>query len=47
MFREVMEEPEFSGVFKHICFAIKEDHNSRGAGNYAPFAEVFSGFNSR
>ena len=47
MFREVMEEPEFSGAFKHICFAIKEDHNSRGAGNYAPFAEVFSGFNSR
>lgn len=45
MFREVMEEPEFSGAFKHICFAIKEDHNSRGAGNYAPFAEVFQNFN--
>lgn len=45
MFREVMEEPEFSGAFKHICFAIKEDHNSRGKGNYAPFAEVFQNFN--
>ena len=41
LFREVMQEPEFCGVFSHIFFAIKEDHNSRGAGNYAPFAEVF------
>ena len=41
LFREVMQEPEFCGVFRHICLAIKEDHNSRGAGNYAPFAEVF------
>lgn len=45
LFREVMAEPEFSGAFKHICFAIKEDHNFRGAGNYAPFAEVFQNFN--
>ena len=41
LFREVMQEPEFCGVFSHIFFAIKEDHNSRGVGNYAPFAEVF------
>ena len=41
LFREVLEDPEFAGVFKRVCFAIKEDHNSRGAGNYKPFAKVF------
>lgn len=41
LFQEVMQEPEFCGVFKRICFAIKEDHNSRGRGNYAPFKDVF------
>ncbi len=41
LFKAVMQEPEFCGVFKRICFAIKEDHNSRGRGNYAPFKEVF------
>ena len=45
LFREVMEEPEFRGTFRHICFAIKEDHNSRGKGNYAPFAKEFQNFN--
>ena len=42
LFKEVMLESEFCGVFKRICFAIKEDHNSRGKGNFAPFLEVFS-----
>lgn len=42
LFRDVMQEPEFAGVFKHICFAIKNDHNARGAGNYEPFAKVLN-----
>ena len=41
LFKEVIEEREFMGVFNRICFAIKEDHNSRGEGNFKPFAEVF------
>ncbi len=44
LFKEIMQKNEFCGVFKHICFAIKEDHNSRGFGNYVPFAEAFTDF---
>ena len=41
LFKEVISEPEFANVFRRICFVIKEDHNSRGEGNFKPFAEVF------
>ncbi len=41
MFRSVLHEPAFDGVFERVYFAIKEDHNSRGRGNFAPFQEVF------
>ena len=41
LFKEVIGEPEFAGVFRRICFVIKEDHNSRGEGNFKPFAQVF------
>lgn len=41
IFRQVLDEGEFAGAFSDIVFAIKEDHNSRGRGNYMPFAEVF------
>ena len=43
LFKDVLEEEEFGGVFKRVIFAIKEDHNSRGSGNYRPFADVFNG----
>lgn len=42
LFREALQEPAFNGVFERVYFAIKEDHNSRGRGNFAPFYEVFS-----
>ena len=41
LFKEVINEPEFKNIFKTICFAIKEDHNSPDGGNYKPFAEIF------
>lgn len=41
LFREVIEEKEFEGLFREIVFAIKEDHNSNNR-NYGAFAEVFS-----
>lgn len=41
LFKEVLSESEFNNIFKTICFAIKEDHNSRGEGNFKPFAEQF------
>lgn len=41
LFKEVIDEDEFKGIFKHIFFAIKEDHNSKGEGNFKPFADVF------
>lgn len=42
LFKEVLAEPEFDGVFRNIFFVIKEDHNSRGEGNFKPFASVFN-----
>ena len=45
LFREVFSEKEFSGFFKHVVFAIFEDHNSgrehNPDGNVLPFLEVF------
>lgn len=40
LFKEVIEETEFNGIFKHIFFVIKEDHNSESR-NFMPFADVF------
>lgn len=42
LFREVLAEPEFYGRFKRELFSIKEEHNSRGDGNFLPFAAVFN-----
>lgn len=45
LFHEVMDEIEFKNKFKHIVFAILEDHNSHKAhnteGNFLPFKEEF------
>ena len=44
LFREVLEEPEFTGQFRRIVFAILEDGNSArnsAEGNYIPFKEEF------
>ena len=47
LFHEVIDEPEFSGKFKCLFFAILEDHNSNlehnKEGNFKPFAEEFAG----
>ena len=42
LFKEVLSEREFVNRYKHISFAIFDDHNARGDGNYQPFLEVFS-----
>lgn len=46
LFREVLEEPEFAGVFRSIVFAIIDDHNAYRPGspdgNFRPFADVFA-----
>ena len=43
IFRTVIREPEFAGIFESIDFAIINDHNSNG--NYEAFDDVFnSGF---
>lgn len=45
LFKEVLEEDEFSHSFEEICFAIIEDNNSKRLhnpeGNLKPFSEVF------
>lgn len=42
LFKEVLEEDKFANKYKHISFAIINDHNARREGNYQPFKEVFS-----
>ena len=47
LFREVFQEPEFKDKYRHIVFAILEDHNSRrnnSEGNYRPFKEELETF---
>lgn len=45
LFKEVLEESEFTGAFEEICFAILDDGNSgrdhNPNGNLKPFADVF------
>lgn len=41
LFHEVMMENEFKNRYHTIVFAIIEDNNSKGEGNYKPFAEEF------
>ena len=40
IFKKVIAEPEFDGIFEYIYFAIINDHNSNG--NYESFYNVFS-----
>ena len=44
-FDEVLKEPEFTGAFSEICFAVLDDHNARHEfnpeGNYKPFKDRF------
>lgn len=46
LFNEVLNENEFFNKYKHIVFAILEDHNSHKKhnteGNYLPFKQEFS-----
>ena len=41
LFKQVLSESEFNGLFRNICFAIIEDHNS-GNQNYSAFSSEFS-----
>lgn len=41
LFKQVIEEEEFKGLFRAIYFAIIEDHNSHNM-NYNEFSKVFS-----
>lgn len=45
LFHEVIDEPEFSGKYRLLVFAILEDRNSHRShnreGNYKPFAKEF------
>lgn len=41
LFKEVFVEEEFVKRYKHISFAIVDDHNARREGNFKPFSEVF------
>jgi len=45
LFHLVLNEPNFKGKFKHVVFAIFDDHNARKKhnpeGNVKPFLDVF------
>lgn len=40
-FKEILESPEFKHSFSEICFAVIDDHNAKGEGNYKPFKDIF------
>ncbi|KAJ4458408.1 putative TIGR02452 family protein [Paratrimastix pyriformis] len=40
LFREALEQ--LSGRYRHVCFAIIDDHNAGPDGNFAPFRDVFA-----
>lgn len=44
LFAEVLAEAEFAGVFRHVAFAIVDDHYAQRPGspdgNYLPFEKV-------
>lgn len=42
LFKEVLEETEFVHSFEKIVFAIIDDGNAKGEGNFKPFKDVFS-----
>lgn len=43
VFKQILHEPEFDGIFKEVHFAIIDDHNARrkGASNIDAFKTVF------
>ena len=41
LFKEILSEEEFKGVFRRVLFVIKEDYHSPKHGNFAPFAKLF------
>lgn len=47
LFKEILNEQEFKNVFRRVFFVIKEDHNSRGKGNFKPFKEVFGSIGNK
>lgn len=51
LFKEVLGESEFMGMFEEICFAILEDNNSgkehNPLGNLKPFIDVFGEYERR
>ncbi|KAK3701812.1 hypothetical protein QZH41_016337 [Actinostola sp. cb2023] len=44
LFKDVLMEPTFINRYRHISFAIIDDHNARGAGNFQPFLDVFNSY---
>jgi len=41
LFKEVLMETQLKNRYQHISFAIIDDHNARGEGNFKPFLDVF------
>ncbi len=39
LWKKVIEE-EFTGCFAAVVFAVIDDHNAKGVGNFKPFAEI-------
>lgn len=35
---------EYCGYFRRVVFAVYDDHNARGEGNFAPFQRVLNGY---
>jgi len=42
LFRQALRE--YAGYFRNVVFAVYEDHNSRGEGNFLPFQRELDGY---
>ena len=40
IFRDILRGEEFAGQFRHVWFAILDDHNSPSGGNLQPFMDI-------
>ena len=41
MFHDILSQEPYNHAFKHIVFAIIDDHNTKGIGNFAIFEQTF------
>lgn len=42
IFCDILSQEPYNHAFKHIVFAVIDDHNAKKTGNFAPFKQIFN-----